>query len=54
MVAGDLVQAPLHVANDGPPLPDVVVELAVRRRRPNLSVEELAAVDVTAFPPTGS
>jgi hypothetical protein len=39
------------VANDGPPLPDVVVDSRCGDAEPNLSVEDLAAVDVTVLPP---
>ena len=50
VVADDLVQAPVHVANDGPPLPDVTVEARFGDVAPFATPDELADVDATALP----
>ncbi|HEX2699110.1 MAG TPA: glycoside hydrolase family 2 TIM barrel-domain containing protein [Acidimicrobiales bacterium] len=50
VVAGDLVRAPVHVANDGPPLADVVVECRFGDAEPTQSVEELGRVDASVLP----
>ena len=48
--AEDLVRAPLHVANDGPPLRDVEVEARFGDIPSGFASEELQAVDATGRP----
>ena len=50
VVADDVVRAPVHVANDGPALPQVVVEARFGDATPAASAEALACVDATALP----
>ncbi|HEX3623076.1 MAG TPA: glycoside hydrolase family 2 TIM barrel-domain containing protein [Acidimicrobiales bacterium] len=47
---GGTVQAPLHLANDGPPLADVRVEARFGESEPTVSVEQLLRIDTSALP----
>ncbi len=49
--AGGILQAPLHVANDGPPLEDVTVEARFGETAPSVPVEELLKLDSRNLPP---
>ena len=51
VVAEDLVRAPLHVANDGPPLHDVEVEARFGDAVAACTVAEMTAVDASDLPP---
>ena len=51
VASGGILCAPLHVANDGPPLPDVTVEARFGDTAPTLSVEELLLLDGHDLPP---
>jgi hypothetical protein len=52
VAAGGTVRAPLHVANDGPPLADVVVEARFGETAPAVGVDELLRVDSRHLPPS--
>ncbi|HEX2047028.1 MAG TPA: glycoside hydrolase family 2 TIM barrel-domain containing protein [Acidimicrobiales bacterium] len=51
VAAGGIVSAPLHVANDGPALPDVTVEARFGETAPALTLEELLQIDTRDLPP---
>lgn len=49
VVAGELIAADVHVANDGPPLAGVIVDLHFGDALPNLTSDEVLAVDGSAL-----
>ncbi|MDQ4069496.1 MAG: hypothetical protein M3203_08540 [Actinomycetota bacterium] len=51
VAGGGIVTAPLHVANDGPSLPDVTVEVRFGETAPAMSLGHLLQVDSHDLPP---
>ena len=49
--AGGLLRAPLHVANDGPALDDVSVEVRFGESASSMGIDDLLAVDARSLPP---
>jgi hypothetical protein len=49
--AGGILQAPLHVSNDGPPLADVVLEARFGETAPAARADELLRIDSRDLPP---
>jgi hypothetical protein len=50
VAAGGLLRAPLHVANDGPPIDDVTVEARFGETAPAATVDELMQLDSRHLP----
>ncbi|MDQ2826403.1 MAG: hypothetical protein M3Y04_05525, partial [Actinomycetota bacterium] len=52
VAAGGTIQAPLHVANDGPPLPAVTVEAGFGESEPAVGLGDLLRLDPSDLPPS--